>query len=103
VKDVICSSTHPEDIDTGRVLAIGETAEVDETSPHNAHLIEEGRLTLVEARGSQTIDDILASVGDDPAKALAAIEAENATSRPRSTLLDRLQVIANPDQEGASA
>jgi hypothetical protein len=43
-----------------------------------------------------TVDEILADVGEDQTKAAAALEAENAKSKPRKTLVAKLEAIANP-------
>jgi hypothetical protein len=107
MKDVICQSTHPEDLDDGRVLGIGEEASVDETNEHNARLIEEGRLTVLGAKPTQTVEEVLADVGDDQDKAEAALVRERAASRPRSTLIERLEALAagttteNPEEASA--
>ncbi len=42
------------------------------------------------------VDDVLAAVGDDPALAQTALDAEKASPKPRTTLVDRLSTIANP-------
>lgn len=46
-----------------------------------------------------TVADVLASVGDDPNKAHAAISAERA-GKARKTLLAQLETIARSDQTG---
>ena len=43
-----------------------------------------------------TVDEVLAAVGDDPERAKAALDAEKASPRPRTTLVDRLSTTANP-------
>lgn len=65
-------------------------------------LVEEKMLEVVKAAepsgdgaGSGTVDEVLAEVGDDPEKAKAAIESEKA-GKNRSTLLSKLEGIANP-------
>ncbi|MFG2826109.1 hypothetical protein ACGFWI_01280 [Streptomyces sp. NPDC048434] len=42
-------------------------------------------------------DDVVAWVGDDPERAEDAIEQETAKDKPRSTLLKKLQKIADAD------
>ena len=42
------------------------------------------------------VDAVLAQVGDDPALARVALDAEKASPKPRTTLVDRLSTIANP-------
>lgn len=48
-----------------------------------------------------TIDEVLAEVGDDAARAQDALEAELASDAPRKTLVSRLQDIlgAQPEAE----
>lgn len=50
--------------------------------------------TIDEAAGRRTIDVILAEVGDDPEKAAAELEAEQAKGdTARSTLVEKLQAV----------
>lgn len=50
------------------------------------------------AEKSDKVDDILAEVGDDKDKAAAALELENAKGdKARSSLVSKLEAIANPD------
>jgi hypothetical protein len=47
------------------------------------------------------IDAVLRGVGNDPELAAAALAAEQARERPRSTLIDRLQaIIASSVEQG---
>lgn len=48
-----------------------------------------------------SVDDVLARVGDDPAKASAALTAERARSKPRKTLVSALEAIAGMDDTPA--
>lgn len=48
----------------------------------------------VPSLAAGTVDEVLASVGDDPVLAQAALDAEKASSKPRTTLVDRLSDIA---------
>lgn len=41
-----------------------------------------------------TVDQVLAEVGDDPQLAAAALAAEQAKERPRTSLVDKLVAIA---------
>lgn len=43
----------------------------------------------------RTVPQVLAEVGDDPVKAAAALEVEQASDSPRSTLVERLTRIAD--------
>lgn len=46
---VVCTATHPIDIDTGQTLSPGESAvDVDTTHPHNAALILDRSLVVTE-------------------------------------------------------
>lgn len=42
-----------------------------------------------------TVDEVLDRVGDDQAAALAALEAEQAKAKPRATLVEKLQAVAD--------
>ena len=45
-----------------------------------------------------TVDDILAEVSDDPARAARALEAELARPEPRKSLVSKLSRIANAEE-----
>jgi len=45
-----------------------------------------------------TIDDLMAWVNDDPARAAAALQAEQAKDKPRSTVVKRLTAIAGAEK-----
>lgn len=63
-------------------------------------LIHEGYAVAPDPKAkAKTVAEILASVGQDQALAAEALAAEQAASSPRSTLVDALTAIANPDQE----
>jgi hypothetical protein len=47
---------------------------------------------VVDVEGS--VQDVLDSVGDDPAKAQAALDAESASDKPRKSLVSKLEEIA---------
>lgn len=53
----------------------------------------------VDSDAGQTVAQVLAEVGDDPEKARAALDAENATAAPRKTLVSQLETIAARDTE----
>ena len=53
------------------------------------------------AAAEETVDEVLARVGDDPEAAAAALEAEQARSKPRTTLVTALQRIATPTGQEA--
>jgi hypothetical protein len=51
-----------------------------------------------------TVKDVLAEVGDDAEKATAALEAEQASEKPRKSLVEKLEAIvaaADDDSGGA--
>lgn len=47
----VCKATAawPVSLTGGRVLGPGETADLDTSDPHHAHLIDDGQLTPVQA------------------------------------------------------
>lgn len=51
----------------------------------------------LRATSADTVDDVLAAVGDDPVKAQAALDAER-DGKNRKTLITALERIANPEQ-----
>ncbi len=42
-----------------------------------------------------TVADVLEEVGDDPAEAQAALEAERTSKKPRATLIEKLERLAD--------
>lgn len=50
-----------------------------------------------EGKSVTSVPAILESVGDDKAKAQAALDAENATDKPRTTLVTSLEAILKAD------
>lgn len=48
--DYLVSSTHPEDLASGRVVEPGEIVEVDVKDSHNRRLVDDGRLILIPAK-----------------------------------------------------
>lgn len=63
-------------------------------------LIHEGYAVAVDPEAKPAkVDKILADVGSDPAKAAEALAAEQASTKPRSTLIDALTAIVNTDPE----
>ena len=63
---VLCTSTHPVDLNDGRVLAPGDTAEgIDVYLPHNAALIADGHLIIFTTPSTaKTVDDAVADTTD---------------------------------------
>lgn len=63
-------------------------------------LIHEGYAVAVDQTAKPAkVAEILVDVDGDPAKAAQALAAEEAAAKPRSTLIDALTAIANPDRE----
>lgn len=66
-------------------------------------LVKEGFLEVVDASADSgkpsTVDEILDAVGDDPAKAAAALEEENAAKKPRKSLVEKLQAVVDAGKE----
>lgn len=89
-------------IATGADVAAGETVDVPDEI--GSQLIDQG---WSEAKGVKppTIPEVLAEVGDDPAKASAEIAAEEARDKPRPTLIEKLAAVIaanpNPAPDGA--
>ena len=54
---------------------------------------------VAESATELTVGDVLAAVGDDPALAIAALDAENTREKPRKSLVSKLEAIANPPVE----
>jgi hypothetical protein len=63
------------------------------------HLYE----ALDEDPNRQGIEAVLADVGDDPAAAVQALDAERRTRKPRTTLLRKLEEIAKIPEAGVGA
>lgn len=62
-------------------------------------LIHEGYAVAVDPKAKpKKVADVLADVGDDPAKAAEALAVEQAAAKPRTTLVDALTAIANPQE-----
>lgn len=91
-------------LDTGERIYLYEGAEL----PSNLRkgevkrLTELGLVSEVEVEevddnegGSKPakVDDILAEVGDDKEKAQAALDAENASAKPRTSLVAKLEAV----------
>lgn len=54
------------------------------------------------AANAGSVDEVLARVGEDPDQAAEALEAEQAASNPRSTLIAGLEaVLAGSDEDNA--
>lgn len=47
METVVCTATHPVDLDDGRSLPPGETADIDEKNAVNAALLDAGQLCVV--------------------------------------------------------
>lgn len=92
---------------TGRIAFIrkGFPAPGDLTDEDRTRLTKEGYLHEVEilvedgddTPAPNSVEGILATVGDDKAKAAEALEAEKSTAKPRTTLLDGLQAVIDKE------
>lgn len=80
-----------DDAKAWRPAGSGESDEIDE---------EEDDAPPLELDIDAKADDVLAWVGDDPARASEALAAEQAKDKPRSTLVKQLEKIAavEPDE-----
>lgn len=80
-----------------REVAAAEIAAMDDTQL--AALIAENReeLPAPDPVPDGTAADVLAWVGEDPARARAAVAAEERRDRPRATLIRDLRRFTGPD------
>jgi hypothetical protein len=79
----------PEGLNEDRVadvVGLGLVAEVEV----DAAAVEQGDTADPNAVPDGTADEVLAWVGDDPARAARALVAEKIAEKPRTTLLDKL-------------
>lgn len=75
----------------------GEPRSYTEAVAEQAARDDEAALAAQEvalAAETETVADVLTRVGDDPDLARAALDAEQASDKPRKTLVDRLTTIA---------
>lgn len=82
-----------EPISDSRTVESAEAERVTAENTAAAHVQD-----VVEAITAQklTVAEVLEEVGDDPAAAAAALQVEQSTENPRSTLVARLNQITNP-------
>lgn len=78
------------------------SVEVLEADPEPEPVEEKAPEPVVPADGDEppvegTIDDLMTWVGDDKERAAAALEAEQAKSKPRSTVVKRLAAMTDGD------
>lgn len=79
----------PADIDQEHIDRLAGDKLIEKTKDSPAASTEAGK--------EPTVNEVLADVGDDPEKARAALEAEQAKGdKARSTLVEKLEAIANP-------
>lgn len=82
------------ELDDGRLAEFNVPIEVDEESA--AGLLATSIWTTPgDDAYYGNVDEVLAAVGDDPNKAAAALQVEQAKSRPRTTLVEALEAIVN--------
>lgn len=99
------ASSHAVTLASGRTLAPGEDAEIDDKARLDQAMVAAGDLIAVEAppdddfaqwvRDSK-VAEVLERVGDDQDLRERALAAEGAADKPRKTLLDQL---SDTDQE----
>lgn len=73
----------------------GTTVEVDDALAEHVNRDSPGVLAPVKEKQTKkpNVADVIASVGDDVDKAVVALEAENASDKPRPTLIEALTEI----------
>lgn len=84
-----------EDLFIGRARAHnkGDVVPAENVEPNGW----DDKVQRVKATTEPTVAQVLLEVGDDPTKAAAALESEQAKGdRARSTLVEKLEAIANP-------
>lgn len=67
-----------------------------------AEAAQQAAVDAAETAQDGTIADVLAAVGEDPVAARAALDAEQAKDKPRTTLVGRLEHIADGTDEGVT-
>lgn len=102
------ASTHAVTLASGRTLAPGEDADIDDKSRLDQAMVDAGDLIPVDdppdddfaqwVRDSN-VADVLERVADDPELRERALAAEGAATKPRKTLIDQL---SDTDQEATS-
>lgn len=101
--NVKCVALGGTDLADGRRLRNGQTADADLVA--NRAKIDAGLLLPLPSNpetAEKNIDDVLAWVDGDPTRAQEALTAELARSRPRSTLVARLEELGDiiePDEK----
>lgn len=81
------------DTDPRAVVYDGEAPLVC-SAEEGARMLATGEWVAAGRKGPSTVEDILADVGDDQAKAATALAAETARPTPRVTLVEKLRGIA---------
>ena len=77
--------------------ATGRTNEVTDRAARVHKRFGWVEATETPAVDELTVDQVLDEVGDDPAKAAAALAAEQGREHPRSTLVDALTRTTHPE------
>lgn len=88
-----------------RIAMRGDTVslskdDVERGEGHDAFVTDgsEEQADLAYDPKTATVDDVLAYVGEDPARASDALEYENAKGdKARTTLVEKLEAIADPE------
>lgn len=80
------------DLKRGETVPDGELANyLRTTGAPVEEVVDEPPAEPTEPDADWTVAQVLAWVGDDPARAAVALEAEEARAKPRSTLVDELR------------
>lgn len=90
----------PADGTTPFTVGAGHTADVDDAL--GANMLDQSdvwRAADTTSVPDGTAKEVLAWVGDSQARADAALAAEQEREKPRSTLVDSLAEIVNPEKE----
>lgn len=74
-------------------LNTGDTVPPEADLNHVAALVERGVLSADEGTKPNSVDAILSAVGDDPELAQKYLDEENASARPRTTLVAALEAV----------
>lgn len=78
---------------SGRTVTYDGEGPLEVTAEEGGPLVESGEWAPVGEK-PKTVADILADVGDDPAKAATALATETSRANPRTTLVEQLRGIA---------
>lgn len=78
---------------SGRTVTYDGDGPLEVTAGEGGPLVASGEWAVAGEK-PKTVADILADVGDDPAKAATALATETSRANPRTTLVEQLRGIA---------